>query len=228
MVIKGVVFDMDDTLYLERDYVKSGFRAVARHVADVADEASVFTSMWSMFESGVRGNTFDLITQEFPAIENHHEIAELVEVYRIHQPDIQIMPEMRALIDGLRGNGLPLGVLTDGPLVSQQAKANALGVGELVNRVIFTDALGRENWKPSTAGFQLLSESLNVDHNGLVYVGDNPVKDFIAPKELGWMSIRLRLPGQLRESEESVDKASAPSHEVSSVQALGELLDVDI
>lgn len=33
-----------------------------------------------------------------------------------------------------------------------------------------------------------------------VYVADNPGKDFIAPKELGWGAIRVRRPGGLHEN----------------------------
>ncbi|QJB55856.1 HAD family hydrolase [Pseudodesulfovibrio sp. zrk46] len=228
MVIKGVVFDMDDTLCLERDYVKSGFRAVARHVGDVADEDAVFKAMWSMFESGVRGDTFNRLLDEFPAIADKYEIPELVEAYRTHHPDISIIPAMRKVIDALRAKGMPMGVLSDGPLASQKAKAEALGVGELVDKVVLTDALGREHWKPDTAGFELLSSSLGVEHNGLVYVGDNPVKDFIAPRKLGWLALRLRLPGQLREADEPADEAAAPHEEVGTIQELAARLGVDI
>lgn len=226
MVIKGVVFDMDDTLYLERDYVRSGFKAVASHVATVADKDKVFTCMWTMFEDGVRGDTFNRLMHDFPAVAEHFEIPELVEVYRSHQPDISIIPEMKELILTLKGKGVALGVLSDGPLISQQAKADALGVEALVGKTMLTDALGRENWKPNTTGFELLATSLNVPHNTLVYVGDNPVKDFIAPKKLGWLAIRLRMSGQLRENEEAVDGTSSPHEDVHSISQLSKILGV--
>lgn len=220
MVIKGVIFDMDDTLYLERDYVKSGFRTVARHVSGVTEEENVFDAMWDMFEAGIRGDTFDRLLVKFPVIARCYSIKTLVEVYRSHAPDIEIMPEMRTLIHSLLKQDIALGVLSDGPLVSQQAKADALGVADLVEHVILTDALGREHWKPSPAGFELLAERMEIPHNSLVYVGDNPVKDFIAPRQLGWKAIRLRLPGQLRENEEPLDDASAPHDEVQSISQL--------
>jgi len=36
-MITTVVFDLDDTLYDELDYCRSGFRAVAESVADLPD-----------------------------------------------------------------------------------------------------------------------------------------------------------------------------------------------
>jgi len=224
MVIKGVVFDMDDTLYLERDYVKSGFKAVASHVAGVAEENDVFNCMWAMFENGVRGDTFNRLMQDFPAVADRFEISDLVKIYREHQPDIAIISEMKELALALKKKGIALGVLSDGPLLSQQAKVDALGVASFVDDVMLTDILGRESWKPSTAGFELLATSLDVHHNTLVYVGDNPVKDFIAPKKLGWLTIRLRMPGQLREREEAIDQESSPHEDVCSISQLRALL----
>lgn len=224
MVIRGVVFDMDDTLYLERDYVKSGFRAVAEHVRSVVDKTTAFEVMWNMFESGVRGDTFDRLFSAHPELAETYTTKELVAVYRGHAPAIKVIPAMRALMETLRARGVALGLLSDGPLASQQAKADALNVADLVDHVVLTDALGREHWKPDPAGFELLARKMNCSHNSLVYVGDNPVKDFVAPKQLGWMAVRLRLPGQLRIDLEPNDATCAPHEDVNSIARLAELL----
>jgi len=63
--------------------------------------------------------------------------------------------------------------------------------------VLFTEELGRESWKPSPAGFERVRELLGVPHEACAYVGDNPVKDFIAPNKLGWLSIQYVHPGQV-------------------------------
>ena len=54
----GVAFDLDDTLYLERDYVRSGFRAVAEYAVRGADVSAedAFTFLWHDFLAGVRGS----------------------------------------------------------------------------------------------------------------------------------------------------------------------------
>lgn len=224
MVMRGVVFDMDDTLCLERDYVKSGFRAVARHAAPENPEP-VFDALWQMFESGVRGDTFNRLLEQFPEVAAQCAIPDLVEAYRSHAPDIDIIPAMRDLLVRLRQEGVKLGLLSDGPLVSQQTKVDALGVAELVDYVVLTDAMGRECWKPSPAGFERLARELELEHCELAYIGDNPTKDFIAPNTLGWQTIRLRLAGQLRELEEPRNKQAAPRHDVNTIPALAALLD---
>ena len=53
-----VVFDLDDTLYLERDYVRSGFRAVDAWLAS-RGILGFFGEAWANFENGLRGKAFD-------------------------------------------------------------------------------------------------------------------------------------------------------------------------
>src|SRR5438105_4418137 len=60
-LVEGVVFDLDDTLYLEREYVRSGFLYVAStlHGKGGVHQAEIFESLWGLFEVGIRPNTFD-------------------------------------------------------------------------------------------------------------------------------------------------------------------------
>ena len=46
------VFDVDDTLYLERDYVRSGFHAVATWAEETLDVTGVFDTAWGLFLAG--------------------------------------------------------------------------------------------------------------------------------------------------------------------------------
>ena len=70
-MIRGIVFDIDDTLYLERDYVRSGFAHVAREVGRTDDEAGrLHDWLIRAFESGVRGDTFDRLRAAHPRLES--------------------------------------------------------------------------------------------------------------------------------------------------------------
>jgi len=228
VAVRGVVFDMDDTLCLERDYVKSGFRAVAHHVRDVADAGEVFRAMWAMFKEGVRGDTFNRLVGRFPEVGQAFGVPALVGVYRNHTPTIAFLPGMGGLLTALRSRNIKIGVLSDGPLSSQQAKAIALGVYQIADAVMLTDSLGREFWKPSPEGFRRLEAELGLGSDALVYVGDNVEKDFIAPNRLGWATIRLRVEEQLRCGMEPADEAASPAHEVRSVEELSALFDAMI
>jgi len=118
-------------------------------------------------------------------------IAQLVERYRFHIPDITPFETIPSLLKQLRLS-YRLGVLTDGPARMQLHKIKALGLVECFDDslVILTDALGPGCGKPSLAGFELIAKRTGVAHSACAYVGDNSAKDFVAPNALGWRTIQ--------------------------------------
>ena len=87
-ILKAILFDLDDTLYLERDFVKSGFKTVASLIQNNngIDKEVVFNRLLSIFNSGERKNIFDSYINEFGEI--NYTINELVNLYRSHVPNI--------------------------------------------------------------------------------------------------------------------------------------------
>ena len=196
--VRGIVFDLDDTLYLERAYVRSGFARVAGESARLAGtpESAVFDWLWRLFEQGRRGDTFNRLLEAYPAIAGSLRLDDLIEVYRTHTPELKMLPGMGQLIGRLQAGGYRLGLLSDGPLACQKAKVRSLGLDALLGPLVLTDAWGREFWKPHRRGYEFIADSWGLNPDELMYVGDNPTKDFITPKELGWRTVRLRLAGQ--------------------------------
>jgi putative hydrolase of the HAD superfamily len=90
-----------------------------------------------------------------------------------------------------------LGLLTDGFLPAQQLKLETLKLSNAFAAVVFTETLGRQFWKPSAAGYELIAERLGVSHAECAYVADNLSKDFVAPNALGWRTVLWRRPGQI-------------------------------
>jgi putative hydrolase of the HAD superfamily len=198
-MITTVIFDLDDTLYDEIDFCRSGFRAAARHVAGLSDARSadeVFAAFWKSFITGDCGSTFNvgLAALDIPCDE--HLIGTLVEIYRTHRPTLTLSPESRAVLEDLRDR-YTLGLLTDGFLPTQRFKVEALGIKHYFQAIMYTEELGREFWKPSPRGFEKLMEMLDARPEQAVYVADNETKDFIAPNRLGLLTIQVRRPGGL-------------------------------
>lgn len=215
--LRGVVFDMDDTLYLERDYVRSGFQAVAAALGN----AQAFDFLWGHFLQGTRRNTFDLLAKEF---DRAIHVPDLVEIYRSHQPSIDLIETYRPLIAELREAGIPVGLISDGPAISQRRKAEALGLPDLIDHLVLTGEWGVDFYKPHRRAFHFFSDRWSLPPESLVYIGDNPEKDFIAPNALGWGSVRLRMPGGLHEAKEPLDANRAATLEILSPAALPNLL----
>lgn len=220
-MISGVVLDIDDTLYLERDYVRSGFRFLGHAVASSDVEAtSISDWLWTAFESGVRGDTFDRMLVAFPSIAGRTSVARLVSAYRSHPPTIALSRGVEQVLQALSHAGVRLGAVTDGPPEAQAAKARALGLDRWLDPVILTGELGPDAGKPSARAFEMVASAWSIPGERLVYVGDNPLKDFRGPRTLGWRTIRVRREGQLHHDAEPAAPADAPDLEIGSLERL--------
>jgi putative hydrolase of the HAD superfamily len=223
-VISGLVFDLDDTLSFERDYVLSGFAHVANAAGRTSQEVEeVKRWLLEAFDSGVRGDTFDRLLRAFPQVAERMTLDDLMIEYRGHDPHIELIPDMAQTLDALHQLDIRLGVLTDGPEISQAAKAQALELARWFDPIVLTEKLGHGLGKPATAGFELIAGLWGLPPSALSYVADNPEKDFRGPNTLGWTSIRLRDPRQLRHELEPTSAADKPALEIHSPS---ELLDL--
>jgi len=194
-----VVFDLDDTLYPERDYVRSGYRAVGRRLGGRLGrgEGTQFADwLWQRFLTGTAENAFNALSEQFDLNLTDEQIAEMVEVYRGHRPQIRPYGGMVEVLAALHGR-YRLGLLSDGFLPAQRLKLDALKIENFFDAVIFTEQMGRGAWKPSPAGYQAVRELLGVPNECCAYVADNPAKDFVAANELGWLTVQFLHPGQL-------------------------------
>lgn len=189
-----VVLDIDDTLYLERDYVRSGFTAVDAWARNELGVDGLGERAWAAFESGVRRTIFDEALAGVGVDGAPNLVPRLVEVYRSHVPTIEMLADARDWLDGLAPH-IAVAVVTDGPLASQQAKAEALVIARWADLVVFTESLGPGQGKPHPAAFEHLERELGVSGDRCAYVADNPAKDFVAPHRLGWRTVRVRRPG---------------------------------
>ncbi|GAB1694354.1 HAD family hydrolase [Krasilnikovia sp. M28-CT-15] len=193
-----VVLDVDDTLYLERDYVASGFTALEPVVRDTFGRDGFAASAWRLFVSGHRGNIFDLALTDLDVSYTPGQMAQLVSAYRCHSPRISLLPDSREALDHLRRHGARIAVITDGPEASQSAKVAALGLRDHTDVVILTDTYGPGFGKPHPRSYLDVVARTRTDR--YVYAADNPRKDFAAPAALDWTTVRIRRPGGLHEA----------------------------
>jgi putative hydrolase of the HAD superfamily len=224
---KAVVFDLDDTLYLEHEYVLSGFRHIAGLVAPDARQSpeSIFAFLQaSTTKREHRGHNLDLLLGEYPGLRSAWSASRLIEEYRRHNPKISLFPGVPSMLSDLRDAGAYLAVITDGASQSQHRKAEALQLAEQVNLVIVTDDHGIEYRKPHPYAYRRVSKASGCDHAECVYVGDNPAKDFFAPRVLGWDTIRIRFPNQLHAQAEPLAPEAAPRVECGDITQLSALL----
>jgi putative hydrolase of the HAD superfamily len=191
-VSRLVVFDLDDTLYLVRDFVRSGFRAVADHVRRTLRVRGC--SRWrGAFRGGERGTVFDHALAERGIAPSKRLVQEMVRVYRTHDPRVRLCPDARRFLRRPPA-ATTLAIISDGPLAAQRAKVRALGLGPLVSAIVLTGRWGPRFAKPHPRAFEMLERRFRIPGALCSYVGDNPAKDFDTPLALGWTVVRLRRP----------------------------------
>jgi putative hydrolase of the HAD superfamily len=189
-MIKAVVFDLDDTLYPEHQYVLSGFRAVSNWLTTNGAVRGFYPVAKSLFREGKRGNIFNLALDQLDVVYDDKYIHKLIQVYREHQPVLSLYDDAKWAIDHFRQNKR-LGIITDGYLVTQRNKINALNIAECFDAIICSDEFGRESWKPSEVPYQKIMDAFKCKGEECVYVADNPAKDFITAKKLNWQAIQI-------------------------------------
>ncbi len=217
---QAIVFDLDDTLYPECDYVLSGMRAVAvwaQSELGLPAERS-FAELRQLFEEGARGDTFDRWLSGH-GLRLDGRVAAMVRVYRRHRPQITLEPEVRELLIRI-GRDHRLGLITDGYLEVQQRKVAALGIEDCFQAIVYSDAIGRDAWKPSTRPFEAVLQRLSVAADQTVYIGDNPGKDFRGARQVGMHTIRVRRPGGVYYDLQPACDDDAPHAEIATLDEI--------
>jgi len=189
--IAAVVFDLDDTLYAEREYAYSGFSAVAKAFADrLGDPTNAAARMHQLFDSEHQPRVFNALLTELGLDEDSKLVEAMIEVYRTHRPTIRLHDDAEMVLNKLRPV-YRLGLLTDGRFLTQELKIDALGLRDRFDAILITSELGPGFGKPSLRPFEFISTRLQVIGSRSVYVADNPAKDFVGPNALGWMTVQI-------------------------------------
>ena len=209
--IKGVIFDLDDTLYSEKAYVRSGYRAIAEYFGNV----EYSDLLWSHFEDGKPA-----IDELLKEIGRESEKAKCLNIYRCHMPDIHLYDGVAEMMTELKNRGIKVGIITDGRPEGQRNKIEALKLDGLVDDIIITDELGGLQFrKPCDIAFRIMLTKWRFNPADVVYVGDNAEKDFQAPQQLGMRSAWIRNEDGIYNYREQIDERT-------SVHSIKDMLDI--
>lgn len=190
---RGLIIDLDDTLYPRERFVRSGFAAVARHVdARFGIPAgSAYAILTRASADGGAGSEMQALCDRFGL--DRSVVPTLVDVFRTHTPALFLPAESRAVLDTLRARGWSLVILTNGLPSVQFRKVAALGVAPLVDEVLYAEEHA-PGGKPSAAAFRAALRALELDAADCVSVGDDPVRDVGGARALGIATVRLARP----------------------------------
>jgi putative hydrolase of the HAD superfamily len=126
----------------------------------------------------------------------------MVDMYREHVPDIQLTVDAANCLREIRRQA-HAALISDGPEQSQRNKVKALGIEERFEKIVLTASLGSEYSKPHVKSFLDVQRHFGKRVEEYIYVADNPTKDFVGPRSLGWKTMRIRRPEGLYQSLEA-------------------------
>lgn len=218
--MKALVFDLDDTLYNEADFVHGAFKEVAQYLSkkySIACE-ELYRAMLRLLANNGRGRILNDICALYDLSE---DISSLVEVYRNSAPRISLYEDAEHFLKYCRGK-CKLGLVTDGIHYVQWNKIRLLGLEKCFDSIIVTDDHGKDFWKPSIKPYVKMAEELGAAFDEMICIGDNPRKDFCGAKQLGIYTVRIIRPvgdhmGLRLGREYEADKEIASMYELKAV-----------
>ena len=188
--IKAIVFDLDDTLYPQVQYKRSGFKAVASWLADKygIETATVLRALETILNQfgASYPYMFDLLVERLNL--KLELVPELVSVFIHHDPQIDCYEGVFPMLEWLKEK-YNLGILTDGRLSVQMKKIAALGLKDRLDKILCSDSMGLE--KPATQLYEWFEKAFDLDGPNLMYVGDNPAKDFYGANLRLWDTVQV-------------------------------------
>ncbi len=192
MKVKAIVFDLDDTLYNEIDYVYSGFRSVSSYFCSKYNISNriFFAKMLKILECNGRGKVFDNVLKYFN-IYNVKNVKKCISLYRAHKPNICLNTDVKKILNYYYAKNIPLYLVTDGNKIVQGKKIDALDIRKYIKKIFITHRYKKIHSKPSPYCFVKIANLEKIDKHHIVYIGDNINKDFVGIKPLGFRTIQI-------------------------------------
>ena len=217
-----VVFDLDDTLYNEVDFLISAYKEISIKIAfkiNVSNEI-VYKDMLEYFYA--KKNVFEDILLKY---NSHLKVPELLNVYRNHKPQINLSEDKIEVLNFFKSKHVSLGLLTDGRSVQQRNKIEALNFNQWFTEIVISEEFGSE--KPNINNFKHFEDMFG--SGNYFYIGDNIKKDFVAPNKLNWTTICLKDKGLNihKQNTRILDDIYLPKHTISSFKSMLDIIIFD-
>ena len=187
--IKGVIFDLDNTLL---DFMKMKEFAVKAAVKGMieaglmVDEEDSYTEIVRIYEEFGWENqkVFDVfIEKQIGHVEHKYLAAGIVAYRRAREANLMAYPNVNKTLMALAKSGIKLGVVSDAHSREAWMRIYYLNLYHFFDVVITFDDSGER--KPSEKPFKLCLDALDLDPDETIMVGDWPERDVVGAKNLG-------------------------------------------
>lgn len=182
---KLILLDLDDTMFDELQYVKSGFVSVAKYISRNSNftQDIILSQMMYQFYKYGRNGIFNRVTSYFKL--GSMSIPDIVNIYRNHDPEIELLAgvtEACADIESI----VPIVIITDGLSSVQRKKVAALGID-----IPVLYCMDFNSPKPAVNAYSHALKMLSIRPEDALVIGDDPYCDIVAAHNLGSDSCRI-------------------------------------
>ncbi len=189
-MIKGVVFDLDHTLFDRYATLTAIMPSFCEHF-DVAlseeEAAKLLCEADKQFVHLGWRRVIEYLTEKgmFLTVPEFEEYSAFLlskfEEYAV--PYDFTKPMLRKL----RSMGLKLGIITNGDVPLQSRKLEMLGFSEDFDEILISGSIGIH--KPNAEPFLIMAQWLKLSPSELMYVGDNPLNDVEGSRNAGYTPV---------------------------------------
>lgn len=174
-----IVFDLDDTLYNEIDFLRSAYIEISKEL-EPNNWEQLYTLLFSLYRNDK--DVFEFICSTYKI-----DKTELIQRYRNHIPNIKLFDGVLDTLLKIRDHKGKLAIITDGRAVTQRNKIKKLGLLPYLDFIVISEEIGSE--KPNESNYKTVEDYFKL--KTYYYIADNFKKDFITPKKIGWKTIAL-------------------------------------
>lgn len=187
--LNGTLFDRDTSV---RQLVTSQYDDFQRTLERVPRER--FIDRFMQLDNHLYADKNDVYSQLAKEFQISHELTEAMLNYfwKHYHHHCVPYPGLVDTFNGLKKRGFKLGLVTNGYDHVQNGTIDALGIRSFFDTVWISESAGMR--KPNPKIFQLGVDSLQVNSNEAVYVGDNPVADVMGAIDAGLKAVWRQQP----------------------------------
>ena len=187
--IKGVVFDLDNTLLdfmkMKQVAVKSAIRGMIEAGLEI-DEKKSFDEIITLYEKIGWENqkVFDVFLENsIGHVDNKFLAAGVVAYRRAREANLLAYPNVNKTLIDLTKLGMKLAVVSDAPSREAWMRIYYLNLYHFFDAVITFDDSGER--KPSAIPFEMALKKLGLKPQSSLMIGDWPERDVVGAKKIG-------------------------------------------
>ncbi len=192
--IDSIIFDLDDTLYNKCEWTVQALEFAAAKMGLDPHRVWVVSTSYIQQHGSADAGIYNHVLMECgqsDAAYNIRALAAWANQYEPTSSSLSLLPGVQEALQAL-DRRYRLAVIADGPVACQQAKVRALLLDRLIRTVIYSDAIdGVRSRRPDPRVFQLALRELGTPAAQTLFVGDNPLRDFLEPRAMGITTVRV-------------------------------------